>query len=600
MKLLKEHKRDTLLIIGVIFSLSAIIVILGDIINRNDLNEVSIWIIDFRVQFILNIIIIMAMSIISIIFRNIGVGGLITGGIYLSLCIANYYKSIFKGEFLSIYDIKLIGEGLNIIKGYDIVIEPHILLCVIIFLSINILALKLKFKITVKNTIIVFLVATSISLVFVNTVYFNRDVLNKLEVKNDILFDKENYIENGLALTLVTKINETRINKPKDYSAENVYKIADKYYKKQADNFIKPNVIMVMNEAFFDITDVKGISFNEDPLMNFHKYQSENIRANMVSPVFAGFTAQTEYETLTGNSVDLVGASNIAYINYVKNNMDSLGRIFSEQGYQTLAIHPYLRDFYKRDTVYNKLNFSKFISEEEIERNDSIGRYISDRDTYVKLIEEFEKKQNGQPIFSHIVTMQNHAPYNSSSNQEFYPSEFISQRSMEQVSGYINGLKESDKALKYLIDYFENIEEPTIIVFYGDHAPFLEDFYIESNTTTQSKFDTMQALELYTVPLLIWSNYSIEERDYNYLDTSYLSSIILDLIGLNSYTYYQIQEEMMKELRAYNTNFLIDKNNRYVMTENMKIEQKDLLNELWILQYDRVFGENYLKRKDYE
>lgn len=322
-------------------------------------------------------------------------------------------------------------------------------------------------------------------------------------------------------------------------------------------------------------------------------YQNDYGKSNIITPVFGGLTPQTEYETLTGNSVEFLGSGNIAYINYVKKNQFSLVKLFSDRDYNSFAIHPYLRDFYRRDLVYEKLGFDKFISQEEFIRTDDISRYISDMDTYSKLIDEYEKSK--KPIFAHIVTMQNHAPYdsyNKSSNSSIKNN--IQPESLNQVEGYMRMLKETDIALEYLINYFEKKDEPTIIVFYGDHPPVLGDFYLDMGITTTESMNKNETLELYKTPLLIWNNFDLKYDSYEYLDASYLSATLLDMIGVNDLTYYQIIENIMSKIRAFNQNFIVDNNNTYIPKNEINDEQKLILDELWLLQYDRIFGKNYL------
>ena len=43
----------------------------------------------------------------------------------------------------------------------------------------------------------------------------------------------------------------------------------------------------------------------------------------------------------------------------------------------------------------------------------------------------------------------------------------------QAANQYLSLIHESDKALEYLISYFEECEEPTLIVMFGDHYPTL-------------------------------------------------------------------------------------------------------------------------------
>lgn len=138
---------DYTLWISVIFSISIIMVILGEFINRKNLIDLYTWIIDFKIQFGLNVIIVVLLiTNIGILFKNIGWGTLFSGGLYIILCIVNYYKNLLKGEYLNVYDFKLVAEGLNIVKEFNIKLESNIMISGMIFLGIAILVLNLNFK----------------------------------------------------------------------------------------------------------------------------------------------------------------------------------------------------------------------------------------------------------------------------------------------------------------------------------------------------------------------------------------------------------------------------------------------------------------------
>lgn len=122
-------------------------VILGEFINRKNLIDLYTWIIDFKIQFGLNVIIVVLLiTNIGILFKNIGWGTLFSGGLYIILCIVNYYKNLLKGEYLNVYDFKLVAEGLNIVKEFNIKLESNIMISGMIFLGIAILVLNLNFK----------------------------------------------------------------------------------------------------------------------------------------------------------------------------------------------------------------------------------------------------------------------------------------------------------------------------------------------------------------------------------------------------------------------------------------------------------------------
>ena len=70
----------------------------------------------------------------------------------------------------------------------------------------------------------------------------------------------------------------------------------------------------------------------------------------------------------------------------------------------------------------------------------------------------------------------------------------------------------SDRAFEQLVNYFEQEEEPTVILMFGDHWPRLNNAFINSMA---NQADTENELEKnqnkYVTPFVIWANYNIEE-----------------------------------------------------------------------------------------
>lgn len=577
------------------------LVLLGEFIIRKEILDLQIWLLDNKLAFYLNVLIIAVTLLLSVsITKSMGIGTLITGVVYITLCVVNFYKYILKGEFLTLYDFVLVKEGLAIVKEFNIKLEIHIVQAMILFTIIVIISWQIKFKYKTKDRYIFFLVCLIFMCGVMKGIYFNKSTLKNLGVEQDIFFNRTNYIDNGFALTLVTKLKDISVKKPKNYSRKAVLDIVEKYYTEKEIKTIKPNIIMIMDEALFDITKISGLKLSGDPLERFHKYQQQFSKGSVIVPVFGGLTAQTEYEVLTGNSVEFIGSDNIAYINYVKPGMNSLVDTLNKTGYTTLAIHPYIRDFYKRDKVYEYLKFDKYISMESIEKTDENTRYISDKDTFKKIIYEMETRKTNEPVFMHVVTMQNHAPYIVKNNEIKVLNQELSADALEQVSGYVEGLKKFDQALEYLIDYFSNAEEPTLIIVYGDHAPLLGSFYTEIEYTTQEKIDRMLESNLYTVPLMIWNNYGAPQKNYENIDATYLGAVLLDIIGVNTNKYFKVLQQIMPLLKAYNYKFILDANNNYILNEEIKKDNLTILDELRLLQYDRIFGKKYIEGEQYE
>ena len=73
----------------------------------------------------------------------------------------------------------------------------------------------------------------------------------------------------------------------------------------------------------------------------------------MVVPGFAGGTANTEFDVLTGMQTMALSASTTSAMRVVNRNLDSLFRVFGNDGYETAFCHPGDNWFYNRENVYS-------------------------------------------------------------------------------------------------------------------------------------------------------------------------------------------------------------------------------------------------------
>ena len=99
---------------------------------------------------------------------------------------------------------------------------------------------------------------------------------------------------------------------------------------------------------------------------------------------------------------------------------------------------------------------------------------ISDQANYEKIVETYENKEPGSPFFLFDVTMQNHSGY---TNRYFQADINCNGYDSDEADQYFSLLKLSDEAISYLIRYFQQVDEPTMIIMFGDHSPKLPDAF---------------------------------------------------------------------------------------------------------------------------
>ena len=160
--------------------------------------------------------------------------------------------------------------------------------------------------------------------------------------------------------------------------------------------------------------------------------------------------------------------------------MPSIVSTLKDQEYQVLAMHPYKKSGYNRVSVYSHFGFDDFIAIESFESPETVRGNISDLENYKKVIELYEKRDADKSFFIFNITMQNHGGYFDTGYIFDNPINVTSFSVREDVDIFLSLMKESDLAFEYLIDYFEKIEEDTIILIFGDHQPMLDDSFLET------------------------------------------------------------------------------------------------------------------------
>jgi phosphoglycerol transferase MdoB-like AlkP superfamily enzyme len=358
------------------------------------------------------------------------------------------------------------------------------------------------------------------------------------------------YDDNGFLLSSVMMTHFLRTDKPEGYSKQDILAtIKDIPSSKQTDT-AHPNIIVMLSEAFWDPTVMTNVSFSKDPIPFLHSLQKTYTSGTMLSPQFGGTTANVEFEVLSGNSMRLLplGPDNvISYLTYMNHGVDSLASIMSRKGYTSTAINPFFNWFFDSRKVYKHFGFSRFISSEFFP-NEFEGPNYADRTVANKIIEETEKSSGPDFIFAN--TMENHAPFipNKFSHNEIEVTGDISTLSRGMLESYAHGISDADKSLQILVDFYTKKGEPTIILFFGDHLPFLEQDYMVYRDAKYLLPDDPDFLtKTHNTPFVIWNNYLPAGKEDLHLSPAYLGPYMLHMAGIQGSYYTDYLYELYKK-----------------------------------------------------
>ncbi len=573
--------------------------------------EAMNWIYLYNMQFILSFVAIYAIYIL--VYNLIGkvfLSMILTSCTLVILGIVNYLKLIFRGDPLYPSDFTQIMHMQSVIPmvmdyfswSYIFVIILSIVACIVVGIYMRRYIQNVKTHLGIRALLVV-------GSIFVLYAYgnFANTFMNKVFQKSGVDFvlwdQNENYASNGFVLGFISNLDTTVMEKPKNYSKENMLQIANDIKKQYSGNIgsqkkkEKPNIIFVMSESFWDPTKATNLSFSEDPVPNLHHYIENFPGGQTISPTFGGNTANVEFEALTSYSMSLLKPGSIPYQQVITNKKEipSIPTALKKEGYYTSAIHSFGRTFFKRDDVYKVLGFDKFNAADTMENVDVDGDYISDLAMSKEIIAELEKQK--QPTFIHAVTMQNHFPFTEGRFGEnlIEISGLENEESKGELETYTEGLRRSDEALQYLIEQLDNLDRPTLLVFFGDHLPSLgtnKSFYKENGYITNEKTPS-ERLAMAQTPLLMYANFDMPNDNLGVVSPIYFSNLIFDYAGLNKSLFYQFLSAFYKEIPVLRDELKIDKNGEVI--NDLTKKQKEMLEQYKMLQYDLLVGNQYSK-----
>ena len=407
---------------------------------------------------------------------------------------------------------------------------------------------------------------------------------------------------NGLVLNFTVCLKYMKVEKPDSYSQETLAALAGENPSDAADTAASAdggtrpvNVIVIMNESLSDLSVLPGVETNMDAMPFLRSLTDNTIKGYAYSSVFGGTTANSEYEFLTGNTTTFLPAGTVPYQMYVSDGDPSLVGQMEALGYTTIAAHPYRSSGWNRPTVYADYGFDEVYFESDFQdraymRGDERTGYVTDRCDYENLIRWYEEKEEGQPLFLFNVTMQNHSAYQmawTNLPKEVWLTGELENR-FQTVNQYLSLVYQSDQAFEDLINYFSQVEEPTMILLFGDHQPQVAtNFYTDVLGTNP---DTADAQKKQMVPFVLWANYDIPEAQGVELSLNYLSALLMDTANLPMTGYQKFLSQLWETAPVINTVGIQDaQGNWYGENAALPEELDGAIEDYKVLLYNNVF-----------
>ena len=531
-------------------------------------------------------------------------------GVFLVfLSIVNQLKYSFMGEPVFLTDISYLGNSEEIfsIVQEDLLstigtfIIPLLLQIVIYILLIYIARViykgvlinnkKIRLSLIIIPIIILsllFLPIKSINSFFSNYVYHEVDY-------NSLVSPYDYYLKYGVFGGLHGQLLKDRLPEPIGFNKEEVNNILDNVEDNSNKRWGTPNIFVFFGESFWDIDKLDEIEFNKSVTPNYNRLKEEGLSFNMISPVYGGVSANVEYEFLTGSNVSYFSQGFVPYMQLYKNktyyNRPSIIKELKDNGYNTKIVTTGSPKLFNCGKFYKYIDVDTVEYVTKVDKEFTRGKYVSDKYLVDKLIKEFEKTDKDQEFYM-ILTMESHMPYpkDKFDNYDVWVTKSdLSSEMNDVLTSYAEGIYDADKELKRLYDYIKSIKEPTIIVFYGDHLPYLKAGkenaleHLKYFNTGDSNLDTFRK---YNTESLILANFKLDKKDLpKYLGPDLLGSYILNNMDINISNYYKYLYNSRNSLPSYNHYVSIDKEGNIYNTNNLPDELKEQYNERRNIEY---------------
>ena len=507
----------------------------------------------------------------------------------LGICLAflaglvNHYVLRFRGRILFPADVTAWRTAANVADGFDYSMDAYIMQAAVLLTAYLFLVLvcppqRKRARIPLPFALVAWGAVLGYCFAF-----FCTGALPALGIYTQQWVTQRN----GFLLNFTVALRYSSVEKPADYSHDKVLELMEQYPALEGDPDRQPtNLIVIMNESFADFTVFDDFEASEDPTPFLHSLEENTVKGWMYAPVTGGGTATVEFEYLTGFSSLFQPPHTVAYQLYVEEGMPSLAAVAGSQGYETTAFHPYKSSGWNRVLAYDYLDFDRQMYEEDVVDPYYIRHYVSDRSDY-EMIFRTTREQEGDTFFFN-VTMQNHSGYaqgwNNLERTIDLPDRLA--RTDSSARQYFALARESDDALRELIGYYSQQDEPTMIVFFGDHQPPLTNsFYEELYGKKLSERTTEEVLRQYAVPFFIWTNYDIQEEQDVVISPNYLGVLTARLAGLPMTGFMNFLSQLYEELPAVTPVGFITGDGQYLARSELNEEQRRLLDIYETLNY---------------
>lgn len=485
----------------------------------------------------------------------------VAGGAAILFGFANRTKILLRHDPLLPWDLHLGGEVAGIIRGFGAGFIFGVIGFAVLYILLAVIAAyiiqskKIDRKIRLGGVVGCLVIVLLLN----NPLYNNPAITHRMYVTGNVWNTVNQHNSRGFVFSFINAFHTYRVLTPEGYDRDAVIEAinrGDTSGLERLQNKTHPHIIMVMGEAFSDIALHPDFCFDgfTHPLKNWQRLTQEGINGHIVVPVMGGGTAQTEFDVLTGLNARQFTGVPFAF-RMITSGFDSMASLLNSVGYRSEFMHPGFGWFYNRQNVYPLLGFDRTVFIDEFLGVPTKGWYISEYETINRLLEMFTQHRYefpGKPYFHFAVTIQNHGPYVDKyltagpvTGANFSTGLDLPEVDINALSNYFHGLHDADRELGRLTDYLNTLNEPVVLVYFGDHKPALHPRIYDALFAYEPG-SLEEITWLFRTPFLIWfndafgnetfENETAQEKplkdDEVYLfSASFLGAYVMELLG---------------------------------------------------------------------
>jgi len=568
--------------------------------NFGSISQVLYWQGNFPLSVVFGVIVVSVIfAVLLLMCRKAVIAGGILGAVSAIFGYINYVKVATNGDNFFPRDIAMAGNAgdlTSFISG-DIPRFFWPFVVILIIWLIALLVFNIEIPVSWKIRVPVAVGIIFVTLLALSSPRRAERLLYRFDMNFfDAALQSSNYATNGFVGAFTINLLNMRLERPENYSSETILAILEGFEGTPATKEYF-DVIVVLSESFFDVRMLDA-EFSINPLPNFDDIISRpTAHSGMVyTTALSGGTIRPEFDILTGLTTDFLPSGSIPY-GFIRGPMATYVSNYRDAGYRTIGLHPFTERFYLRHIAYPLMGFDKFLGYEglsEMFEFEYSRGFVTDISFFNAMRYYLDAAAyDDVPIFMFAITMQSHQPFGPMPPEDIriqVTSNVLSENVLCAVTTFTQGLHDADIMLGMLVDYIDNRDRPTIMLFFGDHLPnlggnlaaFIQSGLIDSEGLCRPDARAI----MYSTPFVIYSNRElvpILSNLGNHISTYYLLSVMAYQTGFHRTAYMNFLLDYFQRIPFHN--------GRLHMPETD--DSRSLSGAMRLITYDRLVGRGY-------